>query len=104
MQDGRVDVPGVRATAPRGAGAKVTVGVRPEHLSPTSDDAGLDVVVELVEELGADTYVHTRTAQGTAIVFRGAADDPWSKGDRVSLAAREDSVRFFDFDSGERLR
>ena len=104
VSDGRVDVPGVKALAPAGAGAQVTVGVRPEHLSPTSDGAGLDVVVELVEELGADSYVHARTAQGTPIVFRGASEDPWSKGDRVSLAAREDSVRFFDAESGERLR
>ena len=104
VRDGRVDVPGVQATAPSGAGAEVTVGVRPEHLSPTSDGAGLDAVVELVEELGADSYVHTRTAEGTPIVFRGVTDDPWSKGDRVTLAAREDSVRFFDRESGARLR
>ena len=104
VRDGRVDVPGVQAIAPSGAGAEVTVGVRPEHLSPTSDGAGLDAVVELVEELGADSYVHTRTAEGTPIVFRGVTDDPWSKGDRVTLAAREDSVRFFDRESGARLR
>ena len=104
VRDGRVDVPGVQATAPSGAGAEVTVGVRPEHLSPTSDGAGLNAVVELVEELGADSYVHTRTAEGTPIVFRGVTDDPWSKGDRVTLAAREDSVRFFDRESGARLR
>ena len=104
VREGRVDVPGVQATAPSGAGAEVTVGVRPEHLSPTSDGAGLNAVVELVEELGADSYVHTRTAEGTPIVFRGVTDDPWSKGDRVTLAAREDSVRFFDRESGARLR
>lgn len=39
----------------------VVVGIRPESLTPVgAEDAGLKLEVTLVEELGADAYVHGR--------------------------------------------
>src|SRR5262245_863908 len=44
---------------------KVTVGFRPEHCELVSDNGGgLPIVVELVEELGSDAYVHGHAANG----------------------------------------
>jgi multiple sugar transport system ATP-binding protein len=46
-----------------GGGNRVTIGFRPEHtevVSPT--DGGMPVVVELVEELGSDSFVHGHAA------------------------------------------
>lgn len=106
VRDGAVTIDGVHDPVPASAAAasRVTVGVRPEHLAPVGDGAGIDVAVELVEELGADSYVHTRTSAGDAIVFRASSDDAVAKGDRVTLGARQGEVRFFDAESGERLR
>src|SRR5699024_7745123 len=40
----------------------VTLGVRPEDLELVPDEQGIAVEVDLVEELGADAYVHGRRA------------------------------------------
>ncbi|GAA1803826.1 sn-glycerol-3-phosphate ABC transporter ATP-binding protein UgpC [Nostocoides veronense] len=40
------------------AGKEVVVGVRPEDVEVTSNNDGMALTVELVEELGADAYVH----------------------------------------------
>ncbi|WP_370726573.1 TOBE domain-containing protein, partial [Leucobacter japonicus] len=53
----------------------VTVGVRPEDLVLVgAGDPGLSVVVDLVEELGADGYLYGHTVEG----------------DRVDIVARVD--------------
>ena len=57
--DGVVDLDGMRVPAPAGAGDRVTIGVRPEHLRLASaGEDGMRAVVDLVEELGADSYLH----------------------------------------------
>src|SRR5699024_10709639 len=63
VADGTVDLEGFREPVPAGAAQRVTVGVRPEHLRLVPDD-GLEVTVQLVEELGADSYLHCSTADG----------------------------------------
>ncbi|QIK63913.1 sn-glycerol-3-phosphate ABC transporter ATP-binding protein UgpC [Leucobacter viscericola] len=51
--------PGVLA---RSSGESVTIGVRPEDLVVAgSGEPGLDIVVDLVEELGADGYLYGHT-------------------------------------------
>ncbi|WP_333619533.1 ABC transporter ATP-binding protein [Dietzia sp.] len=104
VRGGAVERPGIGDAAPAGVDGQVMVGVRPEHLSTVTAGQGIDAVVELVEELGSDSYVHARTETGYAIVFRAGADERLAKGDRVSLAVKEGSVRFFDIETGDRLR
>ncbi len=49
----------IEAARADGGGDKVTVGFRPEHTElVTATDGGIPMVVELVEELGSDAYVH----------------------------------------------
>ncbi len=51
--------PARRATVPSANGKQVTIGVRPEDLEvSTTEGDGLPVVVDLVEELGADGYLY----------------------------------------------
>ena len=62
------------------AGLKeVTVGVRPEHLE-LSESGGIEVVVDLVEDLGSETYLYTHAnpdvASGGAVA--GVARPPGS--------------------------
>ena len=46
-----------------GAGKEVTLGVRPEDLTMTTEGEGLPVTVEVVEELGADAYIYGSTTE-----------------------------------------
>ena len=89
------------------AAAGVVVGLRPESLSLVADGAGLPVTVELVEELGADTYAHGVTeldgAETPVVVRLDPRLTPPERGSRVSLAAHPDEVHFFDAATGERL-
>jgi len=49
----------VAAARADGGDGKITVGFRPEHCDLVSaNDGGFPMVVELVEELGSDAYVH----------------------------------------------
>ena len=47
-------------------GQRVTVGIRPEDLSPAAEGTGVPITVEVVEELGADAYVYGQLAPLTA--------------------------------------
>ena len=104
VADGRVDLEGFREPVPDGAGARVTVGVRPEHLRLATDGHGLQVTVDLVEELGADSYLHCSTDDGHPVVYRAESGDHPRKGETMRLSALDDEVRFFDAETGARLR
>ena len=64
----------------------------------------MHAVVDLVEELGADSYLHCSTPDGYPLVYRAEGGDHPRKGEAVRLAALDGEVRFFDVASGERLR
>ena len=103
--DGTVDLDGIRVPVPSGARETVTIGVRPEHLRLVADGGdGMRGTVDLVEELGADSYLHCSTPDGHPLVYRAESVDHPGKGEEVRLAAEEGQVRFFDAETGERLR
>lgn len=53
------------------AGREVTLGIRPEHLAPSTDGRPhMTVTVELVETLGADTLVHGNIGEGASLIGR----------------------------------
>ncbi|MDN8578783.1 ABC transporter ATP-binding protein [Corynebacterium bovis] len=94
------DVPGeVRECVGGGAGgaggsggAGVIVGVRPEDLRVVdSPDRGLRATVTLVEELGADAYVHATTDVGELIVRESGHALP-RRGDTVGVEVRDDAT------------
>ena len=86
-------------------GANVTLGIRPESLG-IGDDAG-DVVFQLdvsvVENLGGESIVHGRLADGTVIRFAQRGDHRSRVGEVLSLRCRADDILAFDAD-GRRLR
>lgn len=49
--------------------SEVTFGIRPEQLE-LSDTGGIDVVVDLVEDLGSEAYVYTHSTNGVELVAR----------------------------------
>jgi multiple sugar transport system ATP-binding protein len=83
---------------------EVSVGVRPEDL--VIGGTGLPVVVDLVEELGADGYVYTHgefDGRRVDLVARVSGALYPRLGDQVSLAVAPGRVHVFDVVTGERL-
>ena len=93
--------------APRAEWAErpVTLGIRPEHLAPAvTAVADLDVEVELVELLGADTIVHGRLVGTDAVLLaRLSGGAPLAAGDRLPLTGASRHLHLFDVDTGHRL-
>src|SRR5207247_11155250 len=83
-------------------GGKVTVGIRPEHLTPCARSAASLVgSVEVIEALGADTLLHVAVAGGS-IIARLPHGAPATIGEPIALAAARGRVYLFDADSGAR--
>jgi multiple sugar transport system ATP-binding protein len=81
--------------------AEVVVGIRPEHLEVGGE--GVEIEVDVVEELGADTYLYGRiSGTGQSVVARAGWRDPPARGSRVRLRPEAAHVYFFATD-GSRL-
>ena len=88
----------------KASGNRVTVGIRPEKLTVAGN--GLEVDVDVVEELGSDGYLYGRAAlDGTEhnVVVRVDPIDHPRAGDKIHLSADETAVHVFDAESGLRL-
>jgi multiple sugar transport system ATP-binding protein len=96
--DGSVTLGGWQIRLPRDiSGPDVVVGIRPEHLEAGS--CGLQVEVDVVEELGADAYVYGRVVDSAVpVVARTDALDPPQRGGRLRLRPAPDHVHFFGTD------
>jgi multiple sugar transport system ATP-binding protein len=96
-----------RATLDGAGGGAIVLGVRPEHLRRCADsEPGVRVVVDMVEELGADTYVYGRMdteGQSTPIIARLGGGDVPEVGDAVMLTADDRRLHLFDAESGVRI-
>src|SRR5208282_5374051 len=79
-----------------GEGRKVTVGVRPENLTPCAPSAAhLVGSVEMIEALGADTLLHVAVAGGS-IIARLPPGTAATVGEPIALAAAPKKVYLFD--------
>ncbi|MGV0642102.1 ABC transporter ATP-binding protein [Mycolicibacterium sp. XJ879] len=84
---------------------EVTIGIRPEQLELT-DTGGVEVVVDLVEDLGSEAYVYTHTASGSGVelVARTMPRSAPKLADTVRLRKRSDGyVHLFHPETGERI-
>jgi multiple sugar transport system ATP-binding protein len=87
---------------------EIVLGLRPESFHRSERYGfGLELVVELVEELGADAYVYGRLpADGAAdkpFVVRVDGRVPPALGETIYLDARADEVHVFHPRTGARL-
>jgi multiple sugar transport system ATP-binding protein len=100
-------IPLTRDTISGTNGKQVTIGVRPEDLEvSTTRGDGLPVVVDLVEELGADGYLYGHAdvnGRRTDIVARVDGRSHAEVGDTVYLHPSQNHTHVFDIESGERL-
>ncbi|MBA3289755.1 MAG: sn-glycerol-3-phosphate ABC transporter ATP-binding protein UgpC [Acidimicrobiia bacterium] len=95
-------------------GPQVVVGVRPEGLEVLgADEPGIDVVVDVVEELGSDTYLYTsvrateplsgETHLPTTLTVRRGATSVHARGEELSLRPIQKALHLFDAATGARL-
>jgi multiple sugar transport system ATP-binding protein len=86
--------------------SSVTLGVRPETLELVGEHAdAFELAVELVEELGADAYVHGRVdGHPDRVVVRVDGRTPPRLGDRVRVGLRDASeIHLFHPETGLRF-
>ena len=85
-------------------GDAVTLGVRPEHLSPAAGE-GVAARVTFVETLGHATYAYADYA-GTALTLQAAGDAGLKAGQDIRLKVPSDQAHLFDADGRafQRLR
>ena len=82
----------------------VTFGIRPEQLEISNDGGGVEVVVDLVEDLGSEAYVYTHAGSGVELVARCNPRTAPKLADTVRLRKNpEGAVHLFDPTTGERL-
>ncbi|MDV7083356.1 sn-glycerol-3-phosphate ABC transporter ATP-binding protein UgpC [Rhodococcus sp. IEGM 248] len=110
LVDGGVSFGGSVVPVPRGAIAgigesSVTLGVRPEDLVITTG-TGLDVTIDVVEELGADAYVYGQAdihGRKQPIVVRADGRIPPKRGEVITLSYAAERTHLFSTVTGERL-
>ncbi|HHX84729.1 MAG TPA: sn-glycerol-3-phosphate ABC transporter ATP-binding protein UgpC [Actinomycetales bacterium] len=104
VEDGRALFGTAEVPVPAAGRERLTVGARPEALHPVGEsDPGLDLEVDLVEELGAESYAYGHTADGDRICVRLDRRQGTTVGSTLRVAPVESEVLAFDLDSGDRL-
>ncbi|OBI95594.1 ABC transporter ATP-binding protein [Mycobacterium asiaticum] len=105
VADGVVCSPDLRIAVPRGTAERVLVGIRPESwdVVPAGAEGSLTVHVELVEELGFESFVYATpvgregwTSLAERIVFRTDRRTAVRVGEELAIVPHPHEVRFFD--------
>jgi multiple sugar transport system ATP-binding protein len=88
--------------------SEVTLGLRPEAFSTSSNGNAVSMTVDLVEELGADSYVHGRLPgddplNDQLLVVRFEERVTPRIGDVVKMSVRSEEEHVFNPETGQRL-
>jgi sn-glycerol 3-phosphate transport system ATP-binding protein len=84
----------------RTAGQACILGVRPEHL--VVGRPGMQLLVEMVESLGADVLIHAETG-GQSLVIRAPADMKLQAGERITAGFDPACLHWFDATTTQRM-
>ncbi len=76
-------------------GDKVTVGLRPEHLSLDAENPVLSLSLDISENLGGATQLYT-TGAGEAVTLLVAGRPPLKPGDKLRVGINADHIYLFD--------
>jgi multiple sugar transport system ATP-binding protein len=79
------------------AGAKVTLGVRPEHLRP-GDRGDLAGEVIVTERLGGETILYLRSTDGPMIVVQADGNSTTRVHERIAVQIDPETCHLFDAD------
>jgi sn-glycerol 3-phosphate transport system ATP-binding protein len=97
LSDGNIIAlpPGQYAAHP---GQKVTLGIRPEHVSQPGP---LRLITDLIEPLGSESVVHGKLASGEIMALRLPGAPPSAA--VLEIAPRTEHLHVFDAETGKRL-
>jgi lactose/L-arabinose transport system ATP-binding protein len=84
-----------------GAGAEVTLGLRPQHLAVVK---GNTHKVDMSEALGGISFIHLTGPTGEKLIVESKDDPDCGPGDMVGVAFDAAQVMAFDAKDGRRLR
>ena len=85
---------------------RVTMGLRPEHLTLSNGDGpGLKLAIDLVEHLGADTLIHGESSlvDSGLLTVRLSGHHHCATAETVTLASRPDQIHLFDSETHQRI-
>ncbi|MFI8568239.1 ABC transporter ATP-binding protein [Rhodococcus sp. NPDC078407] len=111
VRDGAAVLGELRIPVPSSARERVVVGVRPESWDLVGDNAGVQLTVELIEELGAESFVyasapsseHAWTTTSGRISVRVDRKLSIALAETIRLVPKQDELFFFDSVTGLRL-
>ncbi|MGF1603724.1 MAG: ABC transporter ATP-binding protein [Thermosynechococcaceae cyanobacterium] len=84
-------------------GESLTLGIRPEHLTPVTE-GGIPVEIELVEALGAETYLSCAIVGDTSLFQAKIPPEQRVEiGDTLFLAPQLEHIHLFDSETGMSL-
>ena len=94
---GTYSLPGGRQGPFSGKAEAVELGIRPEHISIGGSGSGqCDGTVDVVEYLGADTFVIVDCAEAGSITVRVTGNTDLKPGEKIGLSFDEDRTCFLD--------
>ncbi len=103
---GNIILPLTNGSIPDYGGKEVVLGIRPEHFELAEDRADLiNLQVDHVELLGADTLVHGHAGQSqTALTVRLPDIQHFKKHTTLGLRVSSSKLHLFDKEKGTRIR
>jgi len=103
---GNISLPLTNGFVPGYGGKEVVLGIRPEHFELAEDQAGaVNLKVDHVELLGADTLVHGHFGDGnTSLTVRLPDVQHFKKHTILDLVVPSSKLHLFDKEKGNRIR
>ena len=86
----------LRADVSVAAGQQVTVGIRPEHFLGTPGGPGLEVSIDVVENLGGIAYAYGRTVASQDVILKAESETPPQSGMSVTASIKDEYCHLFD--------
>lgn len=84
-------------------GGKLTIGIRPEHVTRTDTAGETTMKVDYAEHLGGVSYVYGNLPDGTRMILESRLDRNAASGDTLELSLPAEHLLVFT-SSGQRLR
>ena len=85
-----------RCKHPVEAGQDVTIGIRPEHFLGTPEGPGLEVRIDVVENLGGIAYAYGKTNARQDVIIKAESETPPRSGMVVTASIKDEYCHLFD--------
>ncbi len=96
-EGGQFSLPSGRSGTFTKSGQATQLGIRPEHITIGAPGSGqADGTVDVLEYLGADTFVIVDGGPLGQITVRSEGDSTLAPGEQIGLSFAEDQLHFFD--------